>query len=697
MSAKEQPEATLPLGPSTLKDCIPTLPLAGKLMLPILITVVSLGMVGRFGYSALTDQRAALNCELSAYASDIERTSALPYHLVAVRAGLYKLSVWHTASVPSDDLSVLTTQVRISLSLAEASLSVLEIEGVDKGGKVRSLFDRYVKAMEQALALIDRSPILGATATRGLERLHVQLAAESERLTKAAALKFEAKIATGNKAAETVGKRVALVAMLLVGMTTLLGTVMALRISRPIRRLIEFISELRSGADNVTVPYCRRSDEIGSVARALASFAESLEVRRGLESELRDQKDQALELAAAAKAASMAKSSFLANMSHEIRTPLNGILGMAQFLEGEPLSSFQRDSVETILESGKTLMMLLNDVLDLSKIEAGKLTIEQTDGNLRNIFLHLQKLFSARAEEKSIALHVQIDADIPEIVKFDPIRVSQCVSNLISNAIKFTSAGSVSVSVTHKVSNSTDYLVSVAVTDTGIGISEDEARNLFAEFSQADASTTRKYGGTGLGLAITSKLAKLMGGAVTVISKPGAGSTFTFTFGASAGAPPMAVAPTQEKRHGYAPFHGLRVLLVDDNAINRHVARLLLAPAGIVTTEAVNGKDALERLTAEPFDLVLLDIHMPVMDGPETVKRVRAAEEPWRAIPVIALTADAMSGERERLISLGMDGYASKPIEQAVLLNEIHRVMSISAVTAPDGRGSYAERVRISA
>ena len=170
-----------------MKSYLPTLPLAGKLMLPILITVVSLGMVGRFGYSALTDQRAALNRELSAYASDIERTSALPYHLVAVRAGLYKLSVWHTASVPSDDLSVLTTQVRISLSLAEASLSVLEIEGVDKGGKVRSLFDRYVKAMEQALALIDRSPILGATATRGLERLHVQLAAESERLTKAAA------------------------------------------------------------------------------------------------------------------------------------------------------------------------------------------------------------------------------------------------------------------------------------------------------------------------------------------------------------------------------------------------------------------------------------------------------------------------------------------------------------------------------
>ena len=697
VSAKEQPAAsamrkaprwpsTLLRGRSAVKNYLPTLPLAGKLMLPILITVVSLGMVGRFGYSALTEQRAALNRELSAYASDVEHASALPYHLVAVRAGLYKLSVWHTASVASDDLTALTTQVRISLSLAEASLSVLEIEGVDQGGRVRNLFDRYVRAMEQALALIDRSPILGATATRGLERLYVQLAAESERLTKAAAAKFEAKIAAGNQAAETVGKHFALVSMLFFGLTTLLGIAVALRISRPIRRLIVSIGELRSGADNVTVPYCGRSDEIDSVARALASFAESLEVRRGLEAELREQKDQALGLAAAAEAASMAKSSFLANMSHEIRTPLNGILGMAQYLESEPLSPSQRDGVETILESGKTLMTLLNDVLDLSKIEAGKLNIEQTEGNLRNVLLHLQKLFSARAEEKSIALHVQIEDDLPEVIRFDHIRVGQCVSNLISNAIKFTSAGSVSVAVTHEVANSTEYVVSVAIADTGIGISEAAAATLFTEFSQADASTTRKYGGTGLGLAITSKLAKLMGGAVTVVSTPGAGSTFTFTFRASAGSPPRAVAAPAQERHGPAPLQGLRILLVDDNAINRQVARLLLAPTGVVTTEAVNGKDALECLVAQPFDLVLLDIHMPVMDGPETISRVRASEEPWRAIPVIALTADAMSGERERLLSLGMDGYASKPIEQAALINEIHRVMSIAAAPASDMR-----------
>jgi signal transduction histidine kinase/CheY-like chemotaxis protein len=447
------------------------------------------------------------------------------------------------------------------------------------------------------------------------------------------------------------------------------------------------------------VPHCGRRDEIGSVARALQSFAESLDARRGLEAELRDQKDHALGLAAVAEAASMAKSSFLANMSHEIRTPLNGILGMAQFLETEPLSAGQRESVQTILESGKSLMVLLNDVLDLSKIEAGKLDIEQTEGNLRNIFLHLQKLFSERAREKSITLEVHIDDSVPEFAKFDQIRVSQCVANLLSNAIKFTASGGIIVRVKDAGAAANGHLITVAVTDTGIGISEEAAGRLFSEFSQADASTTRKYGGTGLGLAITRKLAKLMGGGITVDSTPEAGSTFTFTFRAAVGSPANAAAPSpvQEKQHGPAPFQGLRVLLVDDNAINRHVARLLLAPAGIVTTEAVNGKQALERLAAQTFDLMLLDIHMPVMDGTETIKHIRASREPWQTIPVIALTADAMSGERERLLLLGMDGYATKPIEQGVLINEIHRVMGIVAVAVPELHGSDAEVLRISA
>jgi CheY-like chemotaxis protein/nitrogen-specific signal transduction histidine kinase len=382
----------------------------------------------------------------------------------------------------------------------------------------------------------------------------------------------------------------------------------------------------------------------------------------------------------AAEASNEAKSSFLANMSHEIRTPLNGILGMAQVLENEQLSAFQVEGIRTILESGKTLMALLNDVLDLSKIEAGMLSIEQTDGNLRDTFFHVQKLFLGRAQEKCISLNVDVDKSAPDELKFDHIRVRQCVSNMVSNAIKFTDAGSITIAVHCESVNQSEYIIRVDVVDTGIGISGEAAGRLFSEFSQADASTTRKYGGTGLGLAVTRKLARLMGGDASVVSTPGAGSTFTFTVRAFASSPTTVSVPTRQERHGSATLHGLRVLLVDDNAINRHVARLLLAPTGVIITEATNGKEALDRLAEQRFDLVLLDVHMPVMDGAEAIKHIRAAEAPWRDIPVIALTADAMSGDRERLLSMGMTGYASKPIDQAALVNEIRRVMDRSRV-----------------
>jgi len=421
------------------------------------------------------------------------------------------------------------------------------------------------------------------------------------------------------------------------------------------------------------------------------------ENRRMLE-RLHATQDELKRAALAAEASNEAKSSFLANMSHEIRTPLNGILGMAQVLGNEQLTPSQFEGIQTILESGKTLMALLNDVLDLSKIEAGKLNIEQTDGNLRDNFLYVQKLFLGRAQEKHIALHVEIDESMPEDVKFDHIRVRQCLSNMVSNAIKFTNTGGVTIAVTHDIIAEGDFLIRVEVVDTGIGISEEAAGRLFSEFSQADGSTTRKYGGMGLGLAITRKLARLMGGDATFTSVPGMGSTFRFTFRALAGsARNTASAWTQDKPPSSATFHGLRLLLVDDNAINRSVARLLLAPTGVIVTEAVNGKEALDRLAEQIFDLVLLDVHMPVMDGTEAIRHIRAADTSWRDIPVIALTADAMSGDRERLLLLGMTGYVSKPIEQAALVAEIHRVMGISGERASEIGAPGSQRVAISA
>ena len=395
-----------------------------------------------------------------------------------------------------------------------------------------------------------------------------------------------------------------------------------------------------------------------------------------------------------------AKSSFLANMSHEIRTPLNGILGMAQVLENDRLSASQRENVRTILESGQTLMALLNDVLDLSKIEAGKLDISPIDAEVENLILHLQKLFQPQALEKSIALNVRIDPAIPKLLRFDYVRVHQCVANLISNAVKFTKAGGVSVSITHELGDAGDYVIFVAVADTGIGISEEAAAKLFSEFSQADASTTRRFGGTGLGLAISRKLARMMGGDIRLTSEAGAGSTFTLTFHASAVASAKLARssiPAQEYRVPNTVLPGLKILLVDDNAINRSVARLLLSPSGVVITEAANGREALDHLARQDFDLVLLDVHMPVMDGPETLRHIRATDASWRNIPVIALTADTMTGDKERLISIGMTGYAPKPIEQRVLIHEIHRVLStLEVAQVTDGEfDSCAKRSRI--
>ena len=273
---------------------------------------------------------------------------------------------------------------------------------------------------------------------------------------------------------------------------------------------------------------------------------------------LRATQEELKRAAFAAEASNEAKSSFLANMSHEIRTPLNGLLGMAQVLEREQLSPSQIEGVRVILESGKTLMALLNDVLDLSKIEAGMLDIEQIAGDLRDSFLYVQKLFLGRAQEKNIDIHVEIDEDVPDEVKFDHVRVRQCVSNLVSNAIKFTDTGSVTISVAHEIVGEGEYLILVDVADTGIGISEEAVRQLFSQFSQADASTTRKYGGSGLGLAITRKLARLMGGDTTVASALGKGSTFRFTFRALAGSARTTTASawTQETRSASAgPGH----------------------------------------------------------------------------------------------------------------------------------------------
>ncbi|ANK83099.1 MAG: hypothetical protein TEF_21580 [Rhizobiales bacterium NRL2] len=394
--------------------------------------------------------------------------------------------------------------------------------------------------------------------------------------------------------------------------------------------------------------------------------------------ELRAREKELEEARRAAEAANETKSAFLANISHEIRTPLNGILGMSQMLCKANLPPDQKRQAETIAESGQMLMDLLNDVLDLSKIEAGRLDIDPRDGDLGDVMRGLRRLWQPGADEKGLTLSLMLDADLPKRVVFDPVRVRQCANNLISNAIKFTQKGRIQIVVTTETGDDGEPMIQIEVSDSGCGMEEETLARLFHPFTQADSSTSRKHGGTGLGLSITRRLARMMGGDCVAESTPGRGSTFRLSFRAD---PVIPSRPLQEMGmvdETGQPIdpercRGLRVLLVDDHLVNRKVASLYLEPYGCAVTEAGNGQEALDRLSAQTFDIVLLDVHMPVMDGPETISRIRQADAPWRKVPVLALTADAMMGDRERYLAMGMDGYVAKPIAERELVGEIVR------------------------
>ncbi|MEQ9315689.1 MAG: ATP-binding protein, partial [Henriciella sp.] len=396
-----------------------------------------------------------------------------------------------------------------------------------------------------------------------------------------------------------------------------------------------------------------------------------------------------------AQAASEAKSEFLASMSHEIRTPLNGILGMAQALGHRNLATEEREMVDAILDCSKSLMTLLNDILDLSKIEAGKLEISPIADDFRHKLKRTERFYRPKADEKGLFLRVIVDKNIPAVMEFDPVRLRQCVDNLVSNALKFTESGGVIVAATcDDCGHPEKVRIKIHVSDTGIGMTEEQLGKLFQNFQQADRSTTRNYGGSGLGLAITKKLARMMNGDVTVVSKPGKGSIFTLSFEAariarkddSADVKPAVFTQDVidfDARKQVVDFRGKTGLIVDDNRINRRVARLFIEPMGLNTVEAASGFEALEILDKMKVDVVLLDVHMPEMDGPETLEKIRGSGKAWANVPTIALTADAMAGDRERYIALGMSDYVSKPIDERQLITVLTSCLS---AVAPEER-----------
>jgi PAS domain S-box-containing protein len=429
----------------------------------------------------------------------------------------------------------------------------------------------------------------------------------------------------------------------------------------------------------------------GSVARWIA-ICNDVTKRRQTEDALRAAKDTA-------ESHSRMKSEFLANLSHEIRTPMNAIIGMTELALSTDLSAEQRSYLQTVRSSGESLLTLLNDILDLSKIEAGKMELENIDFDLTEVISETLRGLEVEAQEKKLPITLEMRGDLPRMVRGDPTKLRQILVNLVGNSIKFTEQGRITVEVEEQWRNEEEVGLHVSVKDTGIGIPAEQLDKVFQAFTQGDASTTRKFGGSGLGLTITSELVRMMNGRIWVHSTPGQGSNFHFTIGlklskasATAASVPEPVrlpavtketAPREEKLPAGKAERSLNVLVADDHDANRNLVVTVLRKRGHRCVEAVNGNEVLDAVRREHFDVVLMDVQMPQMDGFQATAEIRKREETTGGhLPIIALTAHAMTGDREKCLVAGMDAYLAKPLRPKKLVNMVESVFDLDQQAA---------------
>lgn len=405
--------------------------------------------------------------------------------------------------------------------------------------------------------------------------------------------------------------------------------------------------------------------DVGGAEVFLVSYI-NITLRKKLEIQLQDAK-------AVAEQATASKSSFLANMSHEIRTPLNAMLGFANLLENTQLNSEQQEYLKAIDTAGKNLLTIINDILDFSKIEAGMLTLESVPFSPQQLIHSVYTMFFAKAQSKELQFSLSIDPSLPPLVNGDPTRLNQVLTNLIGNAIKFTSEGSIIVSCVITGRENENVHLRISIKDSGIGISADKLTSIFERFTQAESATSRHFGGTGLGLSIAKRLLELQDGELRVKSEPGKGSEFYFTISYPI-ADEKSFQQTIVTETQHNDLRGKKILIVEDNPLNQKLALTVLKNEGIDASIAENGRIAVERLERENFDLILMDIQMPEMDGYQATKHIR--QQLNLTTPIIAMTANAMAGEQEKCIDAGMNDYVTKPFKTAVLLSAIGRQLN---------------------
>jgi signal transduction histidine kinase/ActR/RegA family two-component response regulator len=449
-------------------------------------------------------------------------------------------------------------------------------------------------------------------------------------------------------------------------------------LARPLVLLREGITAVRDG-ELKPLQVSRTGDEIeflgdsfNSMIEALAASKEEIrEHRELLEERIRKRTEELQETTIRAEAASSAKSEFLANMSHELRTPMNGVIGMIDLVMEGPVSVEQRERLETAQHCAYSLLSLLNDILDLSKIEAGKMALEKIPFDVRAMTEDCVRFHLPRASRNGVDLRCEIADDVPEEVLGDPLRVRQILSNLLSNAVKFTSHGFIVVRLRSTAGESGALSLHIDVEDTGPGIPPEKLPYIFDKFTQADGSVSRKYGGTGLGLAITKKLAEMSEGGITVKSELDRGTTFSVNL--KCGTSIVSDVPRRNPLESVtrAPHAGVaRILVVEDNQVNQKVVTAVLRKRGFAIELANDGREAVAKLENGDYDLILMDVQMPVLDGLEATRIIRRNQR-WKSLPIIAMTAHAMNGDRERCLDAGMTGYVSKPVHPSHLLQVI--------------------------